>query len=119
MENSCFVHIQSLILDSEALDILIVLVSQTMLEQQVCDFKLFLDGSYHIRCEMVHSAFNVYVSRRLRILCQVLDNPSSHFYFILPDRNMEARIRPVVFGKDVCSVLYENLKNLDITVVGN
>ena len=65
VEHSRLVHIQGLVLDCEAFDILIVLVSQAVFDEEVGDLELLLDHGDHVRCEMVHGALYVDVSSLL------------------------------------------------------
>ena len=68
---------------------------------------------------MVHGALYVNVSSLLGLFCQIVDYPSSKFYFILTDRNVETSIWPVVLGKDVCTVLEKDLKNFGVSVISH
>ena len=59
MEHSRLVHVLCLVFDCEALYISVVLVGQPMLEEEVCNFKLFVDDSEHVGCEVVHGALDI------------------------------------------------------------
>ena len=63
-----------------------------MFDEEVSDLELLLDDGDHVRCEMVHGALYVNVSSLLGLFCQIVDYPSSKFYFILTDRNVETSI---------------------------
>ena len=59
MKHSRLVHILCLVFDREALYISVVLVGQTMLEEKVCNFKLFVDDGNHVGREVVHGTLDI------------------------------------------------------------
>ena len=59
MEHSRLVHVLSLVFYCQALNIGVVLVGQTMLEEEVRNFKLFVDDSNHVGREVVHGTLNI------------------------------------------------------------
>ena len=118
MEHSGLFQVLGLVFDGQALDICVVLVRQTVLEEKVGNFELFVDDGDHVGREVVHGAFDVDIRRLQLLVGQELDHPSREFYFILTNRNVETSIGPVILGEKLSSVRQKNLKNFYVSVIG-
>ena len=88
-----------------------------MLEEEVCNFKLFVDYGNHVWREVIHGALNIDIFSILWFTGQELDHPFRKFNFILPNCNVETRIRPVVLRKQLSSIRKQNLKDFYVSII--